>query len=112
MEELAAWVPERREQYGRLEGAVHALRLVRLSRLSGQEFAQLSDQAERSLALHNPRVANLGVLIVSSLTDEACGIQESALAIKSWLTEPGAFPAGMAAAVEEIFSRVRARLQG
>ena len=111
MEELTAAVPERRERYERLEAGVEALRLARLSRLSGQQFAELASQVERSLASRDPGVANLGVLIVSSLTDEACGIEESAQALETWLAQSGSFPAGMSGAVKEAFSQVRARLK-
>jgi len=109
-EELTAQVPERRDQYGRLGAAVEALKLARLSRLSQVQFDALARQLEDTLAPHACGLSNLGVLVASSLADEACGIEESARALQGWLSGPGSFPAGMAAAVEQAFGQARARL--
>jgi heme oxygenase len=110
-EELSAQVPEHRDRYLRLTAAVGELRSQRLARLPEPRFSGLSGQVERALALCNPGVANLGVLIVASLTDEACGIPESAAALEAWLTGAGAFPPGFAAEVAAAFKLVRGELQ-
>jgi heme oxygenase len=110
IEELVIKVPERRTQYEKLWLGVEALRRDRLSHLSEQQFTDLAIEMETRLAPYNPKVPNLGVLIVSSLADEKCGIQESAASLETWLTGPGTFPSGMIAAVREALVKTRARL--
>jgi heme oxygenase len=97
-EELSAQVPQRREHYQRLDAAAEVLRGARLSRLTEPDFAQLANQLESLLATGSCPVANLGVLILSSVADEACGLAESAAALETWLTESGAVTTGVAKA--------------
>ena len=112
IEVLIATIPERRAQYERLGSGVEVLRLARLSHLSEQQFSDLSNEVEIWLAPYNSGISNPGVLVVSALTDESCGIQESAASMETWLTEPGIFPAGMIVAVKETFRQARVRLAG
>ena len=110
IEELIATIPERRSQYERLETGVEVLRQARLSHLSAEQFTELSSEVETWLAPYNSSVPNLGVLVVSALADEKCGIQDSATSLETWLTASSTFSPEMIAAVKESFGRIRERI--
>ena len=112
IQELVSTIPERRAEYERLGSGIEVLRQARLPHLTEQQFSDLSNEVESLLAPYNSGVSNLGVLVVSALTDESCGFQESAASMETWLTGPGIFPSGMIVAVKETFSLARARLAG
>jgi heme oxygenase len=108
VEELAAQLPESSDRYRSLAAAAESLKHARSAHLPEPQFGELSEQLEGALAPGNPGIRNLGALIVASLTDEACGIPESAADLQAWLTGPGGFPA---AAVRDAFQQGRDRIQ-
>ncbi|HSU13380.1 hypothetical protein [Longimicrobium sp.] len=110
-EELAAAVPENREQYGRLLNAAGMLRNQRRAQIREQDFLALAaDFRARAGAEWTARLPNMGPLLVSAVADEAAGISQAVPQLESWATDPSRFPAEWIAAVHDTIQAARARV--
>jgi hypothetical protein len=110
-DELAAAVPEKREQYGRLLNAAAMLRDQRRAHVREQDFLSLSEDFVGMAGEENvAKLPHMGRLLVSAVADEAAGIAQAVAQIESWATDPSRFPDEWISAVRATIEAARARV--
>ena len=70
-QELVSAAPQRTERYQIIAQCAAALREMREVQLSSARFGQLAARFEAAVAEHPARIANMGAILVSAVTDEA-----------------------------------------
>ena len=107
-EELEAAFPERASTYSGLFETAEELQAQRLSCIPEPEFSTL---ASRFSVATDGEMSGLmrgsGMLLVSSVCDEACGITDAVSSLLSWFADPQRFTPEWIAAVEQTVEAAR-----
>jgi hypothetical protein len=106
-QELVSAAPQRTERYQIIAQCAAALREMREVQLSSARFDQLAARFEAAVAEHPARIANMGAILVSAVTDEAWIAAGAVTAVQGWACDPTMFDAAWTSAVQDFLAQAR-----
>jgi hypothetical protein len=108
VEALAAAIPEKKSEYGKMSLAAAELRESRRKHLADEPLQAFADGFDHAVGPEwSTRFPHTGALLVSAVADELEGNDGAVESLRSWLMDDARFPAKWIAAVESTLVQAR-----